>query len=747
MGSVLSCVENSSTVSPEDMPFWKKTGSEPKEKVNYKAKLQHKQVLAETNPEPVYDLIDCGLKTVPSSVYSHCKIQRIEALLLQDNELSNLGTEGCLKEMSEMQVLDVHNNHLDKLPGEIGKLVKLRDLYLQNNKLKYLPIEVGSLKKLETLNLSNNQLREVPLEVAGCLSLKTLDLRNNPKLKKIPKEIAGIRGLQTLLLDEENITYPDPEVVKQGTEAIMRFLCKECDIEFIPPSQCLIVLPSETNGMENGNHGHVDDTTGDLVRAHLEKQEKLKQENKKCALAMEKSMLELEEKEAKLRSNSIYGKKKLLDTLAEDQVKQEGEILALQKLRDLERVDLFKRLNSAEQQADSLISEVMAKNQQYSDPKKVLEAMEADRIEMEKMFTIASGDAEKLREKEVKHAMQMMMEVELQREAARRMYDARQEVVQSSINNSLDNDRAVEEVLSAKGKQQQELISSLLEDEKYQRDIFQRLFLQQDDRNKEITDHLAKIQLELASLTFVEMQKRDLKVEFEVSVMKEKREALTQLLMSLLEQKKTRAEELTAMMKEMENKRMEDMDNYWLIQYQKLLDTKPKALVEAEQKLDPQVKELLSCFSGDEFIPLFAKKHITMKQLIHMDDQAMKELGVRSEYSRSKILTGVEEYLSRQQIGLAAHQPTAPVIDLDEPSAPKCEEPSEHKDEGAAACPATVAPPVETFISAECVICLDRKCDIIFLPCGHLCSCNVCEVNLRECPLCRAVIQQKIKIH
>jgi len=745
MGSVLSCVENSSSnsVSPSDMPFWKKTGGE-KEKVNYKAKFQHKQVLAETSPEPVYDLIDCGLKTVPSSVYQNCKVQRKEALLLQDNELSNLGPEECLKEMGEMQVFDLHNNHIDKVPGEIGHMVKLKDLYLQKNKLKNLPAEVGSLKKLETLNLSENQLREVPKEIAGCHSLKTLDLRNNPKLKQIPKEIAHIRALQTLLLDEENIKYPDPEVAKQGTEAIMRFLCKECDMEFIPPSQCLITTPS-MDGTQNGSSHVQEDTTADLVRAHLEKQEKLKEENKKNALAMEKHMLELEVKEAKLRSNSVYSKKKLLDNLAEDAVKQEADVLALQKVRDRERVELFARLNSCEQQADSLIREVMAKNQQYSDPVKVFEAMEADRLEMEKMFTVATGDAEKLREKEVKHAMEMMLEAELQGEAARRIYDARQEVVQTAINNSLDNDRAVEEVLEAKGKQQKDLVSSLLEDEKYQREIFQRLLLKQDDRNKEITDHVAKIQLELASLTFVEMQKRDMKVEFEVNVMKEKREALTKLLMSLLEQKKARAEELTQMMKEMEDKRMEDIDNYWMIQYQKLLDTKPKHLVEAEQALDPQVKELLSCFSGDEFLPLFAKKKIGMKQLTYMDDKALKEIGISSDYSRSKILTGVEEFLSKNNKNL----PTAPVIDLDDslPSAPLDEAPCVGLDSTGACLVPSAPPPVETFISAECVICLERKCDIIFLPCGHLCSCNVCEVSLKECPLCRAGIQQKIKIH
>merc|ERR1740122_785225 len=107
-------------------------------------------------------------------------------------------------------------------------------------------------------------------------------------------------------------------------------------MEFIPPSQCLITTPS-MDGMQNGTHV-VEDSTGDLVRAHLEKQEKLKEENRKNALAMEKHMLELEVKEAKLRSNSVYSKKKLLDNLAEDAVKQEADVLALQKIRDRERV-------------------------------------------------------------------------------------------------------------------------------------------------------------------------------------------------------------------------------------------------------------------------------------------------------------------------------------------------------------------------------------------------------------------------
>ena len=58
--------------------------------------------------------------------------------------------------------------------------------------------------------------------------------------------------------------------------------------------------------------------------------------------------------------------------------------------------------------------------------------------------------------------------------------------------------------------------------------------------------------------------------------MKEKREQLTAILIQLMDQKKARQDELTTRLSEMEENRTEEQDNYWLIQYQKLLDSKPK---------------------------------------------------------------------------------------------------------------------------------------------------------------------------
>ena len=70
-------------------------------------------------------------------------------------------------------------------------------------------------------------------------------------------------------------------------------------------------------------------------------------------------------------------------------------------------------------------------------------------------------------------------------------------------------------------------------------------------------------------------------MELENNLMKEKREALTQMLVALMDQKEARQTELNgskAMLDELEKHKRAETDNYRLIQYQKLLDSKPKVM-------------------------------------------------------------------------------------------------------------------------------------------------------------------------
>ena len=44
----------------------------------------------------------------------------------------------------------------------------------------------------------------------------------------------------------------------------------------------------------------------------------------------------------------------------------------------------------------------------------------------------------------------------------------------------------------------------------------------------------------------------------------------------------------------------------------------------------------------------------------------------------------------------------------------------------------------------ECAVCLCNAKDTVFFPCGHFYCCGECSNNLRNCPICRAQISNKI---
>jgi hypothetical protein len=44
-----------------------------------------------------------------------------------------------------------------------------------------------------------------------------------------------------------------------------------------------------------------------------------------------------------------------------------------------------------------------------------------------------------------------------------------------------------------------------------------------------------------------------------------------------------------------------------------------------------------------------------------------------------------------------------------------------------------------------CVVCMDAKRDVVLMPCTHNVVCYDCSLKLKECPVCRAKIAQKIK--
>jgi len=47
----------------------------------------------------------------------------------------------------------------------------------------------------------------------------------------------------------------------------------------------------------------------------------------------------------------------------------------------------------------------------------------------------------------------------------------------------------------------------------------------------------------------------------------------------------------------------------------------------------------------------------------------------------------------------------------------------------------------------SCVICLDQKPNMTFIPCGHVATCELCSSQVQSCPICRETIVNKQKLY
>lgn len=84
-------------------------------------------------------------------------------------DVSNRGLTGSLKaeirQLTNVQELDMSNNQLTGLPAEIGQLSQLRVLNLAHNPFTGLPYELGNLQNLEVLDLRGTNYAKADLEV------------------------------------------------------------------------------------------------------------------------------------------------------------------------------------------------------------------------------------------------------------------------------------------------------------------------------------------------------------------------------------------------------------------------------------------------------------------------------------------------------------------------------------------------------------------------------------------------------
>lgn len=704
----------------------------------------------EAGADDILDISACELSEAPSSAFSICKVLQKKVFILHNNELRSLLPKGCdISTLATLKVLDLHDNKLSCLPEDIGKLTSLQILNVEKNRLKTLPDSIGDLRLLQTLNLKGNSLSELPSVVGSLSSLRTLDVSDN-NIVQLPKTLAYIRTLESFALDAAMMTYPPVSVCTEGTESIQRFLCSELGEEYCPPSQYLLpVLESDC-----GKPTDCLDSLEVAWQSKFSDYEKRKEEKNQQKLAFERHLEEKQKEHTQLMLMNNSRKANILNSVRQEQERVELGVNLQQRAQEAERLLVLEKVRQAEDGISSRVSNMLMDKSRQKKSAEFLQAMEEDRIRMEHLAAITQEEANSLRKREVAAAMQKMLSDSFAMNLLQEASDVRRQSLVSEACRSLETlDKKFDKMLSLQVLDKSKAIAQILQEEEMQKAAFQALQLQKDAVHGYIRNQIKLIEGELKQLTKLEIKRRNLDAENLQEVLVEQRTALSDLLQQLLKQRDQREQELRQVLAEMERKSESNQQNYWMIQYQRLLDAKPLSLRMQEAGVEKELVNLLCKLSAQHYLPILAHHRVTTEALRHMNSSDLKKLGISEVGIQKALLKWARDYLPEgackapQEDEEAEAAPTAPT-----PSPPFLPNNSAFQMPSTPTTPGTpVTPsapsPVEGPGGSECVVCMETGAQVIFLPCGHVCCCHVCSDALQNCPLCRSSISQRIRLY
>ncbi|XP_038193442.1 E3 ubiquitin-protein ligase LRSAM1 isoform X1 [Arvicola amphibius] len=708
-------------------------------------RLEYQMCLAkEAGADDILDISKCELSEIPFGAFATCKVLQKKVLIVHTNHLTSLLPKSCsLLSLATIKVLDLHDNQLTALPDDMGQLTALQVLNVERNQLTHLPRSVGNLLQLQTLNVKDNKLKELPETLGELRSLRTLDVSEN-EVRRLPLMLAHVRTLETLSFDATSMIYPPPEVCGAGTAAVQQFLCKESGLEYYPPSQYLLPV-LEQDGAENSQ----DSPDGAINRFSREAAdwqnrfsdyEKRKEQKMLEKLEFERRLDLGQREHAELLQQSHSHKDEILQSVKQEQTRFEQGLSERQRCLDAERQQLREQLKQSEQSIASRIQRLLQDNQRQKQSSEILKSLENERIRMEQLMSITQEETENLRQREIASAMQQMLTESCKSRLIQMAYESqRQSLVQQACSSMAEMDQRFQQILSWQQMDQSRAISQILQESVMQKAAFEALQVKKDLAHRQIRNQIRLIETELLQLTQLELKRKSLDTETLQEMISEQRWALSNLLQQLLKEKAQREEELHDILVELEAKSETKQENYWLIQYQRLLNQKPLSLKLQEEGMERQLVALLAELSAEHYLPIFAHHRISLGMLSQMSPGDLAKVGVSEAGLQHEILRRARNLLDSARVQPELKPSKDEVLGVLEPPAAPQEAPESVRPS---------APPAELDTpTSECVVCLEREAQMVFLPCGHVCCCQQCCQPLRTCPLCRQEISQRLRIY
>lgn len=179
--------------------------------------------------------------------------------------------------------------------------------------------------------------------------------------------------------------------------------------------------------------------------------------------------------------------------------------------------------------------------------------------------------------------------------------------------------------------------------------------------------------------------------------MSEQRVKLTFILLDLLDQQSKRKQELFDTLVCLELQKENEQQDFWLLQYQKLLDSQPCELTFKSSSIDPMLGYNFLVNGVVHCIPFLSKLWQSDKcNIDDITDNDLYEAGIKNANDREKILKSISDFLQLEKSKLMVSMPVNDSNQiLNQPSAPVSEMAATSIDE-----------PTND-LASECVVCME----------------------------------------
>lgn len=675
-----------------------------------RSKMERKLYLSKESPEPNFDLSDCELKVVPSGSFSICKVYRKEYLYLQQNHLQTLEEGGNLSDLYLMKVLNISYNKFMHLPNEIKFLVNLTELYVQNNKLQQIPDSIQFLNNLQIFDVSSNKLRVLTPSLGKLMNLRRLNITNNKDLNKLCSELCLASNLTELELDGEVFKYPPMEICTQSTEDIMRFLCEKMNIDYTKP----LFVESKVSSAQNKS----------IINPFV----------KQNSLTWEEQEAVILEKEQRLHRVAKEQRERFLTEVMKEQLVLDSELNKIQEGRELERQKLLKAIQDDEKEFQYLVKHFI--KSENLKPEIVQQQLAHEQAEHDRLLEITRQNYDNIRKADILKAMEKLIEEDSYIQQSKKNYeDSLNNVKHNVLSQESEGTQRLIDLLNAKDQSRTALVEQLLENQDTQKAIVASLLERVDARSWSLNQEIALISGHLARLSVIEQEKKKMHIEYNYNEVLQQRLYLVNVLNDLFDQQSKRRNQLIETMKEMELE-AEAATDFWLKNYQKLINSAPKTLLDVGKNLDPLLANYLLQEGVIHCLPFLVKFLFSEESLMTVNLEMLKANGVTLSSDREGIMRAISYYVGAksQNNNLEMNPSSKPSAPLEHNVEPNITGVVDTKD-------------TENSLESECVICMDAKSEVVFIPCGHMCCCLKCGYeDVKSCPMCRSTIERPMKV-